>query len=74
MNAWKRYAVGAQVAYKEGFTNIIRLGEVVSVEDAPNGYPVTIVNFPGWKGQIEFAVEALCTPDQFQAQVNWWAS
>lgn len=70
---WKRFKVGQQVAYKEGFTNIVRLGKVVSVTSAPNGYPVTIVDFPNWKGEIEFAVEALKTPDQFQQSVNWWA-
>ena len=70
----KTRPVGSLVAYREGFTNIVRRGTVVSVNVVANGYPVTRVNFQGWKGEIEFAVEALADGDQFDTVVNWWAS
>lgn len=69
----KARLVGERVAYREGFTNIVRYGRVVSVEIIGNGYPVTLVDFPGWKGVIEFAAEALADADQFSQTVNWWA-
>lgn len=70
---WKLFPVGATVAYKEIFPDVVHQGTVVSVEVLGNGYPVTRVDFPDWKGEIEFAVESLRTPDQFQQNVNWWA-
>jgi hypothetical protein len=70
---WKSFPVGSTVAYKTISPDVVHEGTVVSVEILPNGYPVTRVNFPNWKGEIEFAVEALRTPDQFKANVNWWA-
>jgi len=71
---WKSFPVGSSVAYKTIFPDVAHQGIVVSVDVLPNGYPVTRVNFPDWKGEIEFAVESLCTPDQFQANVHWWAN
>lgn len=71
---WKAFPVGATVAYKEIFPDIVHEGTVVSVEILPNGYPITRVNFPNWKGEIEFAIELLRTPDQFQQNVDWWVS
>lgn len=70
----KARPVGDRVAYREGFTNIVRYGRVVKVDVIENGYPVTLVDFPGWKGVIEFAAESLADADQFSTSVNWWAA
>lgn len=71
---WKRFPVGSTVAHKELFPNVIHEGVVASVKISENGYPVTRVNFPKWKGEIEIHTSFLCTPDQFQSNVNWWAN
>lgn len=72
---WQTFPVGSKVAWRESviFGGTLHIGEVVSVTILGNGYPQTVVNFSTYKGQQEWAVEALVTPDRYEVAPSYWA-